>query len=179
MTAPATAPATAPEFSRPVRLDTLGGQPRAMTIEADPDERAALARRFALPAIDRLVAIATLVREGDAVSATGRIEARVTQSCVATGAPVPAAINVALALRFVPEAAVDADEIELSAEDCDTIPYAGGAIDLGEAAAEEMALALAPFPRSPDAEQALKAAGVVGEEDVGPFAVLKALKRQG
>ena len=36
----------------PVRLDTLGDAPRAMSIEADEAERAALARRFGLIALD-------------------------------------------------------------------------------------------------------------------------------
>ena len=39
---------TAPEFSRPVRIDTLGAAPRNVAIEADEAERAALARRFGL-----------------------------------------------------------------------------------------------------------------------------------
>jgi hypothetical protein len=39
-----------------------------------------------------------------------------------------------------------------------------------------MVLALDPFPRSPDADAILKAAGVVDETEVGPFAILKGLK---
>ena len=54
------------------------------------------------------------------------------------------------------------DEIELSEDDCDTVFYTGGAIDLGEAAAETLALALDPFPRSPGAAAALREAGVGG-----------------
>ena len=49
-------------------------------------------------------------------------------------------------------------------------------IDIGEAAAETLALALDPYPRAPDAGEALKAAGVKGEEEAGPFAALAALK---
>jgi hypothetical protein len=52
-----------------------------------------------------------------------------------------------------------------------------GIIDLGEAAAETMALALDPFPRSPGAAAALKEAGVIGEDEVVPFnALTEALK---
>lgn len=68
------------------------------------------------------------------------------------------------------------EEIELSDEDCDTLSHDGGAIDLGEAVAQTLALAIDPFPRGPNADAALRAAGVIGEEDAGPFAVLKALK---
>ncbi|WP_380873468.1 hypothetical protein ACFB49_41670 [Sphingomonas sp. DBB INV C78] len=169
----------APEFSRPVRLDTLGEADRTIEIEASAEERAALAKRFGLLSLDRLVATASLHREGQAVLATGRIEADVAQPCTATGEPVPAAIDESFRLRFIPEDQIgDADEIELSESDCDTIPFAGGQIDIGEAVAETMALALDPFPRSPNADAVLKAAGVLKEDEVetGPFAALKALK---
>jgi uncharacterized metal-binding protein YceD (DUF177 family) len=169
-----------PEFSRPVRIDTLGEGDRAIAIEADEAERAALATRFGLISIERLAASATLTRKGDVISAQGRIEARVTQACVATGQPLPASVAEPFTLKFVPEA-VEGEplaEIELDVEDCDTIDYAGGAVDLGEAVAETLVLALDPFPRAPDADKALKDAGVVSEDEaeVGPFAALKALK---
>ena len=45
----------------------------------------------------------------------------------------------------------------------------GGAIDLGEAAAETVALALDPFPRSARAAEVLRAAGVISEDDVVPI----------
>jgi uncharacterized metal-binding protein YceD (DUF177 family) len=167
-----------PEFSRPVRLDEIGGTPRAMSVTADEAERAALAQRFDLVEIIRLEASADLVRDGDIVMATGRLKAKVVQSCVASGNPVPASVAEAFTLRFVPiPASDDADEeMELGEGDLDEIFYEGSAIDLGEAVAQTLALALDPFPRAPDAEHALREAGVVPEEDAGPFAALKALK---
>ena len=39
-----------------------------------------------------------------------------------------------------------------------------------------MALALDPFPRGPGAEAALKVAGVISEEEAGPFGALAGLK---
>jgi len=50
------------------------------------------------------------------------------------------------------------------------------AIDLGAAIADSLALGLDPYPRSPNAEQALRQAGVISEEEAGPFAALAALK---
>lgn len=167
------------EFPRPMRLDTLGEAERDVPIEANEAERAALAIRFGLIALDRLTAGVRLSREGQTVLATGRIAAAVTQPCVATGEPVPAVIDESFRLRFIPEAAAaDAEEIELSEDDCDTVAYSGGVIDIGEAVAETLALALDPFPRSPNAAAILKAAGVVQEDEVetGPFAALKALR---
>jgi hypothetical protein len=68
-------------------------------------------------------------------------------------------------VRFVPEAALT-DAVEI--EDEDEIPYAGGAIDLGEATSEQLALALDPFPRKPGAAFSNDEAEAPG----GPFAAL-------
>lgn len=177
MTVAGTPAAAAPEFSRPVRLDTLGEGPRAMPIAATPDERLALARRFGLAALEMLEADATLRRDGARVFVEGRLRAGVVQHCVATGDPVPAAIDAAFSLRFDPEVpAAGEEEIELSEADLDVVHYAGGAIDLGEAVAETLALELDPFPRCADADERLRAAGVLSEGEAGPFAALAALK---
>lgn len=170
-----------PEFSRPVRLDAIGTTPRRETLSADEGERAALARRFALLALGRLEAEVTVARDSDAISVTGRLRAEVEQSCVATGAPVPAAIDEPFALLFRPEPATDADEeIELDERQLDVLVHDGQTIDLGEAVAETLALALDPWPRAPGAETALREAGVKGEEEregeAGPFGALAALK---
>jgi uncharacterized metal-binding protein YceD (DUF177 family) len=166
-----------PEFSRTFRLDELGAAPRAVTIDAREDERAALAKRFGLLSIGRLSADAQLTREGEDVLAHGKLYADIVQACVASGEPVPAVITEDFALRFVP-AATDhsTDEIELEQSELDEVDYEGAAIDLGEAAAQTLALALDPFPRAPGADEKLRDAGVIGEEDAGPFAALKALK---
>jgi len=167
-----------PEFSRPVRIDTLGAEPRSVALEAEADERAALARRFGLPGIARLAAEAALVRRGEEVVATGRVEAAVTQSCVATGEPVEAKVDEPFELLFRPAPAADRPdvEVELSESELDVTFYEGGAIDLGEAVAETLALSLDPYPRAPGAEQALKAAGVKSEEEAGPFGALAGLR---
>ena len=66
-----------PEFSRPVRIDTLGEGGRTVAIEADEAERAALAARFGLISIEGLAADAVLRREGETILAEGRIRATV------------------------------------------------------------------------------------------------------
>ncbi|WP_420141116.1 YceD family protein [Sphingomonas sp.] len=167
---------TASEFSRPFRLDTIGDAPRTVAVEAEESERGALAARFGLIALDRLDATAALARDGDVVTATGRIRAEAVQACVASGEPVPAHIDEAFALRFTPPATPAEEEIELDEEELDVLTYEGGAVDLGEAVAQTLALALDPFPRAPGADAALREAGVVSEEETGPFAALKALR---
>ncbi len=166
------------EFSRLIRFDALGSAPHSLSIHADEAERAALARRFGLIALDRLAAELTLVRDGDAVTLTGRLEAQATQACVASAAPVNAAIDEPIALLFrpAPAEAQSDDEIELGEGEMDVMFHDGAAIDVGEAVAQSLALALDPYPRAPDAEAALKEAGVKDETEAGPFAALAALK---
>lgn len=167
-----------PEFSRPIALDTLGEAPRQIEIEADEAERAALSKRFDLMDISRLAAAMTLILSGDVVTATGRVEAEVTQSCIASGAPVAARIDEPLNIEFrpMPTAIDPADEVELDEGELDVTFYEGTSIDIGEVAAETLVLAIDPYPRAPDAEEALKASGVKSEEEAGPFAALAALK---
>jgi len=170
-----------PEFSRLVKLDGLAVNPRAVHIEADQQERLALARRFSLVAIDHLEAGTECFRNESGIFVTGSLKAAVTQTCVASGEAVPATIEEGFNLRFVAEDQLDveSEEIELSESDCDMMFYSGNAIDIGEAVAETLLLALDPFPRSPTAEAALRASGmVVSEEDIGPFAALKALREK-
>jgi uncharacterized metal-binding protein YceD (DUF177 family) len=170
-----------PEFSRPVRVDTLTTTPRELSIGADEKERAALARRFELGGIERLSAEAALSRRGDEVTAVGSLSAAVSQSCVATGNPVPAEVEEEFSIVFRPQPQVsDPDEeIELSGGEMDVVFYDGASIDLGEAVAETLSLSLDPYPRSPDADAALKEAGVKGEDEAtasaGPLAGLRDL----
>ncbi len=163
------------EFERPIRIDTLGEGARTLTIEADEAERKALADRFGLVALPALSATAEVRLGGTVIHATGRIGAKVVQSCVATGEDVPARIDAPFALRFVPEAEAG-EEIELGEGELDDIFYAGSAIDIGEAVAQTLALALDPFPRAPDADKRLRAAGVVPEEEAGGHSGLKGLR---
>lgn len=170
---------SAPEYSFPVRLDTIGEEPRLLDLQADVGERAALAARFGLVAIEQLGASVALRRQGERIRCDGQLGARVIQSCVVTDQPVPAEIDEPFAILFEPARETpDQDEIELGADDLDTVAFTGAAIDVGEAIAQTLALALDPFPRAADADEALRAAGVVTEEEAGPFAALKALKNR-
>lgn len=164
-----------PEFSRPYKLDTLG-QPRAVDIRAEAEERTGLARRFGLQSLDRLEARATLTTSTQGIEVAGRLRADAVQSCVVTQDPIPVRIDQEFTVRFLPETTPDADEIELSADDCDIMEHDGQQIDLGEAVAQSLGLALDPYPRSANAEARLREAGVKSEEEAGPFGALAALK---
>lgn len=154
--------------------------PGAMvTITASTDERKALARRFGLIAIETLEAVVTLEPEGRTVNASGRLHARVVQSCAVSGEDLPVTIDEPITLRFVPASAAHQpdEEIELDAADCDEIEMHGSQFDLGEAIAQGLALAIDPFAIGPQAEAARQSAGLLDESANGPFAALKALKK--
>jgi uncharacterized metal-binding protein YceD (DUF177 family) len=172
---------TGPEFSRPVRLDAVGGQPREIKLAAEPGERAALARRFGLFALDRLEAEVTVSRRDDEIAVHGTLSAEVSQACVASAVPVPGALIVPFDILFLPQPAPGQadEEVELGEGELDVVFYDGGEIDLGEAVAETLWLNLDPYPRAPEADAVLRAAGVTreGEEEKdSPFAALAGLK---
>jgi len=169
---------TAPEFSRVVSIGTIGEQPRPMAIAAEEGERAALAKRFGLVGLARLEAALMLSRRGEEVAVRGRLAAAVTQACVASGEPVAAEVDAPFDILFrpQPDAAAAEEEVELSESEMDVVFHAGAEIDVGEAVAETLALALDPYPRAPDADEALKAAGVKSEAEAGPFGALAGLR---
>ncbi len=166
---------SAPEFSRTFDLREIGDAP--VTFEATAEERAALARRFALVAVERLRATLLLEPHGEAVEARGRLHAAIVQSCAVSGEDLAVTIDEPLALRFVPETPVDAEELELDSEALDEIPYSAGVLELGEAIAQSLALAIDPYATGPEAERVRTE--VLGDEAAsGPFAALAALKKK-
>jgi uncharacterized metal-binding protein YceD (DUF177 family) len=148
-------------------------------LAADEAERASVAGRLGLQSLQRLDAHVCLDRDGAKVRAKGRLRASLEQSCVATGEPVPEHVDEPFEILFVPEPGDSRadEEVELAPEDCDTVFYDGAAIDLGTAIADTLALSIDPYPRSAGAEAALRNAGVLSEEQAGPFAALAKLKK--
>jgi uncharacterized metal-binding protein YceD (DUF177 family) len=167
---------SAPEFSRPIDLRQISDHP--VTIEANADERTALAQRFALVRIDRLAAEVRLEPDGDVVAANGRLNAAIVQSCAVSGEDLPVAVDEPLALRFVPQAEIAEEELELAEDELDEVPFSGTAFDLGEAVAQSLALAIDPYAVGASAERARKEAGLLDEAAAGPFAALAALKKE-
>lgn len=167
-------------FAHQLRLDQIRDGER-LDLVADQAELANVAERLGLDSIDRLEAHVSLARTGNIVRAEGRLAAALQQSCVVTGDLVAAHVDTPFAILFTrePEAAGPGEEVELGSEECDVVFYDGGAIDLGSAIADTLALSIDPYPRSASAEAALKEAGVLTEEQASPFAVLAALKGKG
>jgi uncharacterized metal-binding protein YceD (DUF177 family) len=167
-------------FAHHLRLDQIRDGER-IDLVADEAERREAARRLGLRRVDRLDAHVTLAKTGEIVRAAGRLNAALDQSCVVTNDPVPVHVDEPFELVFMPEppASGHDEEIELGEADCDVVFYEGGAIDLGTAIADTLALSLDPYPRSAGADAALKEAGVLTEEQASPFAALAQLKKNG
>src|SRR5258708_9276945 len=88
------APPAAPEFARPVDVDRLPSGAGVYDLAATPAERAALARRFGLLALDRLEAQVRLTRlAGRLLPLSAALSAHLVQACVVTLRPVPGPLH--------------------------------------------------------------------------------------
>ena len=120
-------------------------------------------------------------RSDERVHVTGRVQARVGQTCVVTLEPIENAIDEEVDLIFAP-----AEEIapQIDAEDDDEDgastmaeppePIENGMIDLGRLAADVLYLAIDPYPRKEGAVFEPQVTAVDPEDH--PFAALKALQ---
>ena len=171
-----------PEFSRPLPVDQMGGHELVREIEATAAERAALAERLDLIALDSLTARLRLRRlAGGLIRVDGSFDAEVAQACVVTLAPVASRCAEAFTMLFgegaEPEA-VHEIEIDGEAED-EPEPVIDGRIDLGEAIVQQLAVSLDPYPRAPGAQVPEALAGGAeagGDSAENPFAALPQLR---
>jgi uncharacterized metal-binding protein YceD (DUF177 family) len=180
------------EFSRRLVIDPWPGDGMTVEVSADPAERRSLAERFELLEVRAFRGHGRLERRGAELVLRGWLEADVVQECVVSLEPVPARLrepverryrlggtSAAARTRFEPHGAVVLEDDEAEVE-----PVIGREIDLGEAFAEELGLALEPYPRAPGVA-ALESGDLgphvsVGAEDRPdkPFAALRQLQEK-
>ena len=162
---------SAPELHRPINPDRIGASGLSIILDASPEECAALAARMLLPAVHSLRCEFRLTDETRGhFGACGHLRARITQTCVITLEDFDIEIDEMFQIHFVP---AGEETAVIDPEDDDDLPYQGNTIDLGEAAAEQLALTLDPYPRSPGAELPAEAQ----EDAPHPFAALGALRK--
>ena len=122
-------------------------------------------------------------KSGGRVQVTGRVRARVGQTCVVTLDPIESEIDEEIDLIFAPEAEVRrlADLIEEGRDDKEPPAIAdppeaivNGIIDLGRLATDALFLAIDPYPRKPGA--VFEAEVTAPDPEDNPFAALKALQ---
>jgi uncharacterized metal-binding protein YceD (DUF177 family) len=177
------------EFSRLVPVDRLEQGEVIEEISAREGERRALAARFDLVALDGLRAEVSLrrIESGPIVRLEGRLSAEVVQTCVVSLEPVANRVEEAFSLLYAPEGRIRPQRRggEVGGEERSEWPepIEQGAIDIGEAVAQQLALALDPYPRKPGIrlEDVIGKPGwqKPGEPAANPFAVLARLSKRG
>ena len=154
-------------------------------LHPDFDERQSIADFMGIEALDQMRFKGHIQpRRKTEWRLEARLTAAVQQACVVTLAPVPARIDQTIVLELLPlPAGTEPIEVEVGPEedDDDGPDYFEDRIDVGAIALEQLALALDPYPRAPDAE--LDAAQFAGpgvapltDTDLKPFAKLASLK---
>jgi uncharacterized metal-binding protein YceD (DUF177 family) len=149
-------------------------------IEADQRVREAMADIAGLRDISWARASFDLApKSGDRVHVTGRVSARVGQSCVVTLDPIENDIDEEVDLIFVPAEQIvqRAEPVDSGAESDDAEqpePIENGFIDLGRLASDVLYLAIDPYPRKEGAAFEPQVAAFDPEDH--PFAALKALQ---
>ncbi len=142
---------TEPEFSRPIRPSELGARGLTLELEAGAAERGGLAERYGLVELSALRAAARVewVRGGKLLKLAGRLHAEVVQTCVVTLEPVRNRIDEEFEVLYRPAGAAPEDTGE--AGDAEAEPLEADSLDVAEAVAVELSLALDPYPRKPGA----------------------------
>ncbi|WP_108659058.1 DUF177 domain-containing protein [Acuticoccus kandeliae] len=165
-------------FSRPVSLRRMK-QEETITIEANAEERAALAEELDLLTLDSLTATMVLRPwRGEGVRVTGTVKGALSQACVVSLEPVPAVVEESFDLRLHPDIQ-DASTVDVDPDASDPPePLEGNTIDVGAIALEHFALGIDPYPRAPGAAYEEESAEEEEEEQPSPFAVLAALKNE-
>ena len=149
-------------------------------IEADAAARAAMAEVAGLRDVSSAHAAFDLShRSGGHVHVTGRIQAKVGQTCVVTLEPIENEIDEEVDLLFAPAEDVapliDADDDDGESAVPEPLePIENGMIDLGRLATDVLLLAIDPYPRKEGAVFQPQVAAPDPEDH--PFAALKALQ---
>ena len=171
----------APEFSRPYRIDQIPGAGLKLDLTASPEERAALARRFGLPSITTLTAHVRLkaLAGGKLFRLESQFQSDLTQTCVISLEPIPASVEDSFTVTYTQELREEGGlEIDLYMDEDDPPDLIEeGVIDVGEAIAEHLALALDPFPRHPDAVFTTVDEAPEEPKKANPFQVLVKLQK--
>lgn len=141
------------EFSRPLAIDKIPANGFEQTLEAKDKERLSLAERFGLIELPSLTAELKVHPAGldQTVLVTGSLKADVIQQCVVTLEPLPAHVESFIDVTFMPEAEIGGGAGPADADSEDIEVIVDGAIDLGELVAQQLGIALDPYPRKPGA----------------------------
>jgi uncharacterized metal-binding protein YceD (DUF177 family) len=167
-----------PEFSRLLLVSQIGMVETSRGIEATPEECARVAARLGLQSLVTFTATFRITRQagGDEYLAQGRLHARAVRNCVISLEDFTEPTDLVFTIRFVTEEASQDEALEAPydyEDGPDEVLYQNDTLDLGEAAVQEYALSLNPYPRKPGAR-----IPDLGQEGGNPFDVLRNLARR-
>lgn len=182
--------AAVPEFSLVVATADVPPAGRELHFDVDEAVCRKLADRMGIVELRRLTGVANLRpyrKEG--LTLDCRFEADLVQSCVVTLEPVDEHIDEEFRQRYLPGHLLDLPSakapdsqreiaVDIEADDAPEALVSGG-VDIGEAVAERLALALDPYPRKPGVsfDTPPEEAGDASESRPNPFAALEKLKK--
>lgn len=173
------APSAGP-WSVPVMVDDIPEDGLHRAIAASAEECAAVAALAGVRELSGFTAEFDLARRGNGVFVTGRVRARVGQTCVVSLEPMETEVDEAVELMFAPAAegaeagSRVAEERHRKTADEPPEPLVGGTVDLGAVATEFLLLGIEPYPRKPGVEFTPPQ---VEDDTPHPFAALEALKK--
>ncbi len=168
-------------WSVPVALSDIPDTGRRFELSANEETRAEVAKLAGLRALPRLEAAFDLAPHGaQGLRVTGRVAARVGQTCVVTLDPIENEVDENVNVLFAPPMEAPADRegatgvAEKNIDPDAPEPLAGDVIDLGSLAIEFLLLGIDPYPRKPGVAFEPQPAKDAGAH---PFAALAALKK--
>jgi hypothetical protein len=169
-------------WSVPVTVAQIPDTGLHRDIEAGPATRDAMAAAAGLREILSASASLDVTPMGAGrVHVSGRVRARIGQTCVVTLDPIENDIDEPIDLIFAPPEQIPelADLVNEAAERDGEIPdppepIVNGVIDLGRLATDALFLGVDPYPRKPDA--IFEPPVVAADPEDHPFAALKALQ---
>jgi uncharacterized metal-binding protein YceD (DUF177 family) len=163
----------------PINVAQIPGDGLHREIEADARARAIMAEAAGLRDMTFLRAAFDLShRSGGRVHVTGRVQAKVGQTCVVTLEPIDNEIDEEVDLIFAaeeiaPQVAAQNDDGESAVAEPPE-PIENGMIDLGRLATDALFLAIDPYPRKQGA--VFEVRHEAADPGDHPFAALKALQ---
>lgn len=142
--------APAPEFSVNVTLDDLPKAGRHFVLDANAEERAAVAQRLGVSAIDALSGDLRVTVGKERFTVRGTVAARLTRECVISLEEITEDIDEPFEIDFVRHAgALETAEEEISLDSPEV--HSDPQFDIGELLVQQLSLAMDPFPKKQDA----------------------------
>ena len=186
MSADETAGQRALPLARPLAVGRLSRRrDTAFSVEAGPEERAALARFLGVDRVDRLSFEGSLSPvDGEGWEARGRLVADLQQTCVVSLAPVTQHHDAEIVRLYLPaETMSPVREVTVAPDEADEPDPFTDTIDPAALAVESLVMMVDPYPRAEGAALGRAAFAAPGAEpledkETRPFAGLAALRQR-